>query len=107
MRLMTMRPGRGDTMSRKLMVDELPRPQTNAQAERVVRDSVAARQRGLLHVSGFGEDTNADTTLAAGGASTSGLMLGSGVGVGRAVMVGVGVTVGAALLLRLLDRVWR
>lgn len=92
-----------DVIDRQLTADDLPRPTTNAQADRTVRDDIMARQRGLLRVSGFGD---ADATAAAGGASSSGFELGMGSGLGRAVVVGVGVTVGATFAIRLLEKLW-
>lgn len=104
MRIMTMRPGRGDAMSRQLTAADLPIPQTNAQVERSTRDSVAARQRGLLRVGGFGDGEG--DVVAAGGTGV-GVALSPNMSIGKAVVVGVGVTVAAGLVLRMLDRVWR
>lgn len=93
-----------DVMDRRLRASDLPRPTTNRQAEQAVKDDIAARQRGLLRVSGFGDaEGEAGDVATAGGAAAGGFSFGSDGGIGRAVMVGVGITVGASLALRLID----
>lgn len=95
-----------DVMSRSIRADDLPRPQTNAQADRTTRDVINARQRALMRVSGFGDSTAdgtgapiADATAGGGAvaaAGVSGNLLGS-------IVVGVGSILAATFILRMFD----
>lgn len=105
-----------DVADRRLRASDLPQPMTNATADRLTRDTVNARQRALMRVSGFGDDTAvpsstdssgapiADATAAGGTLAASGMFGGNLL---SAVGTGVVTIVAATWALRALDGLFR